>query len=112
MTAQYMDVDQSRADAFVPKEFVDSSDIVARLREMGGKGMPEGMTADVFDHFGLAHGFLHCPLKNRLVSMMRICFSGEKLSRLKCLCAYRHAFAPSGKGELWADQPTLLKRAN
>jgi len=35
-----MGINHGRADVFVPKEFLDSADVVARLKQMCGKGMP------------------------------------------------------------------------
>ena len=39
-----MGIDHGRTDVLMPKEFLDRPDIVAVLKQMGGKGMPEGVT--------------------------------------------------------------------
>ncbi len=67
---QYMGVTHGRADVFVPEEFLDSADIVARLKQMHGKGMPEGIAAYMLYYPGIADSFHNGPLKNRLVCMM------------------------------------------
>lgn len=40
------------------QELLDTSEVVAGLKQARGKGRPEGVTAVVFHHPGLADGFL------------------------------------------------------
>ena len=64
---QHIRVNHGRADVFVSQEFLDRTNVVAGLKQMCGKGMPEGMAADMFDHSGLTDSLLHRPLKNGLL---------------------------------------------
>ncbi len=50
-----MGIDHRRFDITMAEEFLDSADVVAHLKQMCAKGMPEGMAADVLYHPGIAH---------------------------------------------------------
>ena len=64
---QHMCINHGRADVFVSHEFLDSTNIAAGLKQIRGKGMPEGMTSGVFDHSGLTDSLLQRPLKNDIL---------------------------------------------
>jgi hypothetical protein len=53
-----MGVDHGGFDILVPKQLLDSADIVAILEEVGGEGMPEGVGGDKFIYLGEAGGLL------------------------------------------------------
>jgi len=48
----------------------DYADVVVCLKQMCGKGMPEGMATDVLYHPGIADSFFNGQLKKLLVCMM------------------------------------------
>ena len=47
-------VDHGCLDVFVAEEFLDCPDVITGLEQVGGEGMTEGMTSDVFVDTGLA----------------------------------------------------------
>lgn len=69
-------VDHGRADVLVSKQFLDRSDVVAGLKQVCGKGMPERMASHALDEVCLAHRFLYCPLENCLVDVVPSLFAG------------------------------------
>ena len=58
-SVQNLGADHGCAYALVPKKFLNGADVVARLRQVCGEGMPEGVGSDVLDASGLADGFLY-----------------------------------------------------
>ena len=54
-----MGVDHGGFDVFVAEEFLDGSDVVAVLEEVGGEGMAEGVRADFFGDFGKFGGMFY-----------------------------------------------------
>lgn len=73
---QNMGIDHSRADVLVTEQFLNRADIVARLKQMRGEGVPEGVAAGMLNYPGLADRFLDGPLKNRLMNVMPSLFTG------------------------------------
>ena len=63
-----MGVDHGGFDVFVAEEFLDGSDVVAVLEEVGGEGVAEGVGGDAFFYFGegcgLFDGSLECGFMN------------------------------------------------
>jgi hypothetical protein len=57
-----MGIDHGGFDIFMPQEFLDCADIIAILKEMGGKAMAKGVTANLLVDFSLVNcsldGFL------------------------------------------------------
>lgn len=49
-------VDHGSAHVFMAKEFLDGTDVVAVLEEVGSKGVTEGVGGDVLGDTGLTHG--------------------------------------------------------
>ena len=43
-----MGVDHGRGDIFVTQQLLNGADIVSGLKEVGSKGVPEGMAGDMF----------------------------------------------------------------
>ena len=63
-------VDHGGFDVFVAEEFLDGSDIVAGLEEVGGEGVAEGVGGDVFVDFCEAGGFLDGALNGGFVDVV------------------------------------------
>ena len=74
-----MGVNHSCPDIFVAQQFLDCSDVVARLEQVRGERMAKCMAADMLDHAGLADGFLHGPLENGLVDMVATLLAGFRV---------------------------------
>ena len=74
-----MSVNHSRADVFVPEEFLDSANVLARLQQMRGKSMPKSVAANMLYHPGRPGCFLDCALKNRFMYMMPSFFAGSRV---------------------------------
>ena len=59
-----MGIDHGRTDVLMPKEFLDRPDIVAVLKQLGGKGMPEGVTTGRLGDPGFPDGLFDSPLQD------------------------------------------------
>lgn len=55
-----------RLGVTVPQQFLNGSDVVASLKQMCGKGMPEGVAGGPFGEPGLCHGVSVCRLASTL----------------------------------------------
>lgn len=58
------------------EEFLDRPNIVAVLKQMGDKRMPEGMTTGWFGDPGFPNGFFDGTLQDGFVEMMPFQFTG------------------------------------
>jgi hypothetical protein len=47
------------SEVLVAQEFLDDADVVARLQQMGGEGVAEGVAPSVFGDTRPANGLLH-----------------------------------------------------
>jgi len=52
------------------EQFLDGANVVARFKQMRGKGMTKGVAADMLDYPGLSNCFLDSPLENRFVNVV------------------------------------------
>ena len=65
-----MRVDLRRADVAVAQEFLDRSDVVIVLQQVGRKGIPEGMAGRMLGDARPADGFLDGALDDGFVEVM------------------------------------------
>ena len=114
-----MGVDRGRADVLLAQKLPDRSDVVAGVDQMRRKGTPEGETADMLDHPGLADGFLHGRVIAMFPENVRVLFpKAPRRPIRRPLCQARERcqadFDPSGvlgpcPPARWAS-PRLLVR--
>ncbi len=52
------------------QKLLDRPDIVSLFEQMGGEGMPKGMTAHGFPDADVAHGLSHRPLDGLILQVM------------------------------------------
>ena len=57
---QDMSIDHGSLHIFMSEEFLNSSDIVATLQQVGGKAVAERVTANRLVHACATSGFFHC----------------------------------------------------
>jgi len=60
----------------MPKEFLDRPDVVAVLKQMSGKGMPEGVTTCGFGNPSFPDGLFDSPLQDGFMEMMPLLLAG------------------------------------
>jgi len=63
-------VDHGGLDVFVPENLLDGSDVVAVHQEVGGKGVAEGVAADLLRDSGLVPCLVDRLADNRFVEMV------------------------------------------
>lgn len=73
---EHMRIDHRRADVFVPEQLLNRPDVVAILKQMGGKGMPEGVTTGRLGDPGCPHGLSDRSLQDGFVEMMPLLLAG------------------------------------
>ena len=71
-----MRIDHGRTDVLMPKEFLDRPNIIAVLKQMGRKRMPEGVATGRFGDPGFPNGFFDRPLQDGFVEMMPFLLTG------------------------------------
>ena len=59
---EYVGVDHGGADILMPEQFLNGTNIVAVLEEMGCKGMTEGVAGDAFSDADFFGSFLDAAL--------------------------------------------------
>ena len=72
-------VDHGGADILVPKKFLYGADVVAVLKEVGGKGMAEGVGADAFLDACFLGGFFDGALEASFVYMVAAFCAGARV---------------------------------
>ncbi len=77
-------VDHGGADVVVAEEFLDRADVVAALEEVGGEGVPQGVTARGLGDVGAADGLLDGPLQHRLVEVVPVVLPGRGVPEEAC----------------------------
>ena len=71
-----MRVDHGRADVLMAQQFLDRPNIIAVLKQMGGKRMPEGVATGRFGDPGSPNGFFDRPLQDGFMEMMPFLLTG------------------------------------
>ena len=56
-------VDHGGSYVFVPQQFLNSTDVVTILEEMGGETVSKGMARDAFSDGSLSSSFFYSPLQ-------------------------------------------------
>src|SRR5512146_1516042 len=74
-----MGVDHGRTNILMPQQFLNGTNVISVLQEMGGKAMPEGMARNVLADGGIPCRFLHSPLKSGRVDVVTTLFSGARV---------------------------------
>jgi hypothetical protein len=72
---EHVGVDRGGTHILVTEELLDGPDVVARLQQMSGEGMPEGVAPHMLDDARRADGLLHRPLNHGLVNMVPSLFA-------------------------------------
>ncbi len=86
----------------MPKEFLDRPDIVAVLKQMGGKGMPEGVTTGRLGDPGFPDGLFDSPLQDGFVEMMPPSLSGDPVGGMDgCVIEYGVPRIATANTYLW-----------
>ena len=67
-----MGIDHGRTDVLMSKEFLDRPDIVAVLKQMGGKGMSEGVTTGRLGDPGFSGGIFDSPLDHGFMQVVPV----------------------------------------
>lgn len=81
---QNMGVDHGCGDIRMSQEFLHRAYIVMGLQQMRGKGMPEGMTTDLFGQASLKGRLLDRPLKAAFVYVMPADLSASRVRGQGC----------------------------
>ncbi len=76
---QYVGVDHGRGYVAVAEEFLDGSDVVAGLEQVGGEGVSERVARRGHADSGSSHGVLHGPLQDRFVQVVAARSSGVEI---------------------------------
>lgn len=71
-----MSLDHGRTDVLMPKELLDRPDIIAVLKPMGGKRMPERVATGRVGDPGFPNGFFDRPLQNGFMELMSFLLTG------------------------------------
>jgi len=72
---QDMGVDHGGANVFVAKQFLDGADVVAILKQVGGKGVAKGVTGDAFAYASVSSGIFYGTLQTRRVEVVTAHFA-------------------------------------
>ena len=73
---QNMCVDHGRPHIAMAEEFLNRSDVVPVLEQVGGKGVPECVAGSRLGQARLAEGFLDRPLQDRFVEVVPTALAG------------------------------------
>ena len=76
-----MGIDHGGFDVFVAKQFLNSTNVVAILQEMGGKGVAEGVGGNRFGYFRKAGGLLNSSLQIGLIQMVAPFDTADRINR-------------------------------
>ena len=87
-----MGVDHGRFDIFVSEQFLNSTNVVAILEQMGGKAMAKGMATDAF----IDVRFLSCLLNGFLLAaVIEMVAAGDLTARIDLELARRKNILPN-----------------
>jgi len=67
---QDMGVDHRGFNIFEAQQFLNRSDVVTALKQMGGERMAEGVACGTFGQIGFPHRAVDCLLDDRFVNVM------------------------------------------
>ncbi len=67
---QNVGINHRRGHVAVAEEFLDGSDVLAGLEQVGREGVPERVARRGYGDPGSAHGLLHRPLEDRFVQVV------------------------------------------
>jgi hypothetical protein len=74
-----MRIDHGRLDILVAEEFLHGPDVVARLQQVRGEAVLEGVAGRMLWNAGLAHCGLHGPPDEGLIDMMAALLAGGRI---------------------------------
>jgi hypothetical protein len=76
-----MRVNHRRGNVFVPKKFLNVSDVRASLKQVCGEAVPKCMTAGCFSHTSALNRYLNCVLEIFFLHVMPARFLRSRIDR-------------------------------
>ena len=70
-----MGIDHGRTNILVTEQFLHGANVIAILKEMSSKAMPQGMAGDAFSNGGVPRSFFYSPLEAGRVDMVTALFA-------------------------------------